>query len=182
MTREDALTLLKQHLKNKNLVKHCLAVEACMKAVAVRLAHDPEPWGLAGILHDLDYEVTEKSPEFHTTETVKILREKGIDEAVIHAVQAHAGKVSCQTPMDWAIYSIDPLTGLIIAATLMHPDKRLKSIDLEFIKRRYKEKSFARGARREEIEQCANLGLDLDAFISICLAAMQGIDADLGLA
>ncbi|MGZ4886809.1 MAG: HDIG domain-containing metalloprotein [Candidatus Aminicenantales bacterium] len=182
MTREDALTLLKQHLKNKNLVKHCLAVEACMKAMAVRLAHDPEPWGLAGILHDLDYEVTEKSPEFHTTETVKILREKGIDEAVIHAVQAHAGKVPCQTPMDWAIYSIDPLTGLIIAAALMHPDKKLKSIDLEFVKRRYKEKSFARGARREEIEQCANLGLDLDEFMCIAITAMQGIDQDLGLA
>ncbi len=88
-----------------------------------RLGHDPEPWGLAGILHDLDYEVTEKSPELHTTETVKILREKGIDEPVIHAVQAHAGKVPCESPMDWAIYSVDPLTGLIIAATLMHPDE-----------------------------------------------------------
>jgi putative nucleotidyltransferase with HDIG domain len=182
MQREEALTLLKQHLKNKNLVKHCLAVEACMKAVAVRLGHDPEPWGLAGILHDLDYEVTEKSPELHTTQTVKILMEKGIDEAVIHAVQAHAGKVPCQTPMDWAIFSIDPLTGLIIAAALMHPDKKLKSIDLEFVKRRYKEKSFARGARREEIEESRNLGLDLDGFIAICLEAMQGIDADLGLA
>jgi putative nucleotidyltransferase with HDIG domain len=182
MKREEALELLRQHLKNKNLVKHCLAVEACMRAVAVRLGHDPEPWGLAGILHDLDYEVTEKSPEFHTTETVKILREKGIDEAVIHAVQAHAGKVPCQTPMDWAIFSIDPLTGLIIAAALMHPDKRLKSIDPEFVKRRYKEKSFARGARREEIEQCSNLGLDLDEFISVAVAAMQGIDRDLGLA
>jgi len=182
MTREDALTLLKQHLKNKNLVKHCLAVEACMKAVAVRLGHDPEPWGLAGILHDLDYEVTEKSPEFHTTETVKILREKGIDEAVIHAVQAHAGKVPCQTPMDWAIFAIDPLTGLIIAAALMHPDKKLKSIDLEFVKRRYKEKSFARGARREEIERCVNLSLDLDEFMGIAITAMQGIDQDLGLA
>jgi len=182
MKREEALELLRQHLKNKNLVKHCLAVEACMRAVAVRLGHDPEPWGLAGILHDLDYEVTEKSPEFHTTETVKILQEKGIDEAVIHAVQAHAGKVPCQTPMDWAIFSIDPLTGLIIAATLMHPDKKLKSIDLEFVKRRYKEKSFARGARREEIEQSSNLGLDLDEFISIAVVAMQGIDRDLGLA
>jgi putative nucleotidyltransferase with HDIG domain len=182
MKREEALDLLKQHLKNKNLVKHCLAVEACMRAVAVRLGHDPEPWGLAGILHDLDYEVTEKSPEFHTTETVKILRGKGIDETIIQAVQAHAGKVSCQMPMDWAIFSIDPLTGLIIAATLMHPDKKLKSIDLEFVKRRYKEKSFARGARREEIEQCANLGLDLDEFISIAIAAMQGIGQDLGLA
>jgi putative nucleotidyltransferase with HDIG domain len=182
MNREEALSLLKQHLKNKNLIKHCLAVEACMKAVALRLGHDPEPWGTAGILHDLDYEVTEKSPEFHTTETVKILREKGLDEAVIYAVQAHAGKVPCQTPMDWAIFSIDPLTGLIIAATLMHPDKKLRSIDLEFVKRRYKEKSFARGARREEIEQCVNLGLDLDEFISISIAAMQGIDQDLGLA
>lgn len=182
MKREEALELLKQHLKNKNLVKHCLAVEACMRAMAVRLGHDPEPWGLAGILHDLDYEVTEKSPELHTTETVKILRDKGVDEAIIQAVQAHAGKVPCRTPMDWAIFSIDPLTGLIIAATLMHPDKKLRSIDLEFVKRRYKEKSFARGARREEIEQCVNLGLVLDEFISVAVAAMQGIDADLGLA
>ena len=123
MTRDEALELLKQHLKNKNLVKHCLSVEACMRALAVRLGHDPEPWGLAGILHDLDYEVTEKSPEHHTTETVKILREKGIAEPIIHAVQAHAGKVPCESPMDWAIYSVDPLTGLIIAATLMHPDE-----------------------------------------------------------
>jgi putative nucleotidyltransferase with HDIG domain len=182
MKREEALELLKQHLKNKNLIKHCLAVEACMRAIAVRLGHDPEPWGLAGILHDLDYEVTEKSPELHTTETVKILRDKGIDEAIIQAVQAHAGKVPCLTPMDWAIFSIDPLTGLIIAATLMHPDKKLKGIDLEFVKRRYKEKSFARGARREEIEQCVNLSLGLDEFISIAIAAMQGIDQDLGLA
>ena len=182
MIREEALALLKEHLKNKNLVKHCLSVEACMRAMAARLGHDPEPWGLAGIVHDLDYEVTEKSPENHTTETVKILREKGLPEPVIHAVQAHAGKVPCESPMDWAIYSIDPLTGLIIAATLMHPEKKLKSIDLEFVKRRYKEKHFAKGARREEIEKGVNLGLDLDEFITICITAMQGIDADLGLA
>ena len=182
MDREKALELLKQHLTNKNLVKHCLAVEACMKAAAVRLGHDPEPWGLAGILHDLDYEVTEKSPELHTTEAVKILREKGIDETVIHAIEAHAGKVPCLSPMDWAIFSIDPLTGLIIAATLMHPDKKIKSIDLEFVKRRYKEKSFAKGARRADIEQCVNLGLDLDAFLSLAIGAMQGIDQELGLA
>jgi len=181
MNRNEALELLKQHLKNKNLVKHCLAVEACMRAMAKRLGHDPEPWGLAGILHDLDYETTEKSPELHTSETVKILKEKAIAPEVIHAVQAHAGKAACESPMDWAIYSIDPLTGLIIAATLMHPDKKLKSVDLEFVERRYKEKSFARGARREEIEECRNLGLGLGEFITICLAAMQGIDADLGL-
>jgi putative nucleotidyltransferase with HDIG domain len=181
MKREDAQELVKKHLKNKNLVKHSLAVEACMKAVAVRLGQDVEKWGLAGLLHDLDYELTEKNPELHTTETVKILLEHGLPPDIVHAVQAHAGKVPCESGMDWAIFSIDPLTGLIIAATLMHPDKKLMAIDLEFVKRRYKEKSFARGARREEIEQCVNLGLDLDEFISIAVAAMQGIASDLGL-
>ena len=181
MKREEALELVKKHLKNKNLVKHCLAVEACMKAAAAKLGQDVEPWGLAGLVHDLDYELTEKSPELHTTETVKILKELGIDPVVIHAVEAHAGKGTCQNAMDWSIYSIDPLTGLIIAATLMHPDKKLKSIDLEFVKRRYKEKTFAKGARREEIEECKNIPMDLDEFIATCIQAMQGIDKDLGL-
>jgi len=181
MEREEALETVRKYLKNKNLVKHSLAVEACMRAVASRLNQDVEKWGLAGILHDLDYEITEKSPELHTTETVKILNELKIDPDIIHAVQAHAGQVSCQSDMDWAIFSIDPLTGLIIAATLMHPSKKLKEVDLGFIERRYKEKSFARGARREDIEQCKNIGLELDDFISICLEAMQGIDSDLGL-
>jgi putative nucleotidyltransferase with HDIG domain len=181
MTRDEALALLKSHMTSKNLIKHCLSVEACMRGLAVRLGHDPEPWGLAGILHDLDYEMTGMSAELHTTETVKVLREKGIDEAIIHAVQAHAAKVPCESPMDWAIYAVDPLTGLIISATLMHPTKKLKSVDLEFLKRRYKEKSFARGARREEIEESKHLGLELDEFLSIAIAAMQGIDTELGL-
>ncbi len=181
MKRENALELVKKHLKNKNLVKHCLSVEACMRAVAAQLGQDIEAWGLAGLVHDLDYELTEKSPEMHTTETVKILKDLGIDPVVIHAVEAHAAKVPCQNAMDWSIFAIDPLTGLIIAATLMHPDKKLKSIDPEFVKRRYKEKSFARGARREEIEQCVNIPMDLDSFVTVCLQAMQGIDQDLGL-
>lgn len=181
MERNEALELVKKHLKNKNLVKHCLAVEACMRAVALRLSQDEEKWGLAGILHDLDYELTEKSPELHTTETVKILSEHGMDPEIIHTIQAHAGKVPCTNEMDWSIYSIDPTTGLIIAATLMHPSRKLKEIDLDFLKRRYKEKSFARGARREEIEECRNIPLDLDEFLSICITAMQGIDQELGL-
>jgi putative nucleotidyltransferase with HDIG domain len=181
MNRAEALALLTTHLKNKNLVKHCLSVEACMTAMAERLGRDPEPWGLAGLLHDLDYELTEKSPELHTTETVKILAPLGLAPEIIHAIQAHAGRVPCQSPMDWAIYSIDPLTGLIIAATLMHPSKKIRNVDLEFVQRRYKEKSFARGARREEIEKSAELGLALDEFIGICLRAMQGIDTELGL-
>jgi putative nucleotidyltransferase with HDIG domain len=181
MTRTEAFDLLGERLKNKNLVKHCLAVEACMRAVAIRLGHDPDPWGLAGLVHDLDYELTEKSPELHTTETVRILEGKGVAPDILHAVRAHAAKVPCESPMDWAIFSIDPLTGLIIAAALMHPSKKLKGIDVDFVRRRYKEKSFARGARREEIEECRRLGLELDEFIALALGAMQGIDADLGL-
>ena len=181
MNRDEALELVKKYLKNKNLVKHSLAVEACMKAVAAKLDQNVEQWGLAGILHDLDYEITEKSPETHTKETIRILEEMNIDLIIIHAIQAHAGMVDCQNPMDWAIFSIDPLTGLIIAATLMHPSKKLKDLDLGFIQRRYKEKSFARGARREDIEQISNIGWELDEFISTCLEAMQGIAPDLGL-
>ena len=181
MNREEALELVRKHLKNKNLVKHCLAVEACMRAVAAHLGQKTEKCGLAGVVHDLDYEITEKSPELHTTETVKILKEMGIDPEIIHAIQAHAGQVSCENEMDWAIFSMDPLTGLIVAAALMHPTKKLKEVDLEFLKRRYKEKSFARGARREDIEQCRNIPMELDDFLTLCLKAMQGIDKDLGL-
>jgi putative nucleotidyltransferase with HDIG domain len=181
MQREQALSLVKQHLTNKNLIKHCLAVEACMRAMADRLGEDVEKWGLAGILHDLDYELTEKSPERHTEETVKILEQTGVDPDIIRAVRAHAGMIPCETAMEWVIFAVDPLTGLIIAATLMHPDRKLQSVDLEFVKRRYKEKSFARGARREDIEQITNIGLELDEFIDISLKAMQGIHRDLGL-
>ena len=181
MDRDEALGLVKQHLKNKNLIKHSLAVEACMRAMARRLGQDEEKWGLAGILHDMDYEVTEKNPELHTRETVKILQEMGVEGDIIRTIQAHAGQVPCESQMEYSIFSIDPLTGLIIAATLMHPSRKIEEIDLGFVKRRYKEKSFARGARREDIEQIEEIGVDLDEFISICIQAMQGIHGDLGL-
>lgn len=181
MTRDEALELLKNHLPNKNLIKHCLSVEACMRALAVRLGHDPEPWGLAGLIHDLDYETTAKSPELHTVEAVRILEGLGFGPEILQAVKAHAGKSPCQSPMDWSIFAVDPLTGLIIAAALMHPDKKLAALNVEFIKRRFKEKGFARGARREDIEQCRNAGLELDEFIAVSLGAMQGIASELGL-
>jgi putative nucleotidyltransferase with HDIG domain len=181
MKREEALKLVNKYLKNKNLVKHCLAVEACMRKLAKRFDEDEEKWGLAGLIHDLDYEITQKSPELHTTETIKILEPYNLGSDIIHAIQAHAGKVPCESKMDWAIFSADPLTGLIVAAALMHPSKKLKEVDLGFLKRRFKEKSFARGANREEIKKCVNLGIDLDEFMDICLKAMQEISQDLGL-
>ncbi|MDD8019794.1 MAG: HDIG domain-containing protein [Acidobacteriota bacterium] len=182
MTRDEALELLKQHLHQPNLIKHCLAVEQCMKALARKLGGDEETWGLAGLLHDLDYEVTEKSPELHTREAVKVLAQYNFPAEILQAIQAHAGQVPCQSAMDWSIYTADPTTGLIIAAALMHPAKKLKAVDLDFLKRRFKEKGFARGAKREEIAKCVNLGLTLDEFLGICLQAMQAIDEELGLA
>jgi len=116
MTREEALELLQQHLHQPNLVKHCLAVEQCMRALARRLGGNEDTWGLAGLLHDLDYEVTEKSPELHTKETVKMLAPYNLPAEVLQAIQAHAGQVPCQSAMDWSIYAADPTTGLIIAA------------------------------------------------------------------
>ena len=181
MNRNEAFELVKKYLKNKNLVKHSLSVEACMRALAEKLGEDVEKWGLAGILHDIDYEMTEKDPEKHTVEAVKILEEYNVESDIIYAIQSHAGIVPCKSKMDWAIFSIDPLTGLIIAATLMHPNKKLEDVDLGFIQRRYKEKSFARGAKREDIEQIANIDMELAEFIAICLKAMQGISKELGL-
>lgn len=184
MTREEALGLVGSLIENKNLVKHHLAAEACMRALARHFNEDEETWGLVGLLHDADYEITEKDPERHTIELGKILREEGVDEAIILAAQSHSdvSGVPRDTLMAKALYACDELTGLIVAAALVHPEKRLAPLDVEFIIHRFKEKSFARGAHREMILTCEpELGIELEEFIGICLAAMQGIADDLGL-
>jgi hypothetical protein len=181
MTREQALELVEQHLHNRNLVKHCLAVEACMRDAAVRFGQDPEPWGLAGLLHDLDYEYTLATPETHTEKTAAMLAGQGLDEAIVHAIKAHNRRVEPVSPMDLALLTIDPASGFIIACALMHPDRKLASLDLAFLKKRFKEKSFAKGASREQMEGCLALGMALDEFLSLCLAAMQRIALPLGL-
>jgi putative nucleotidyltransferase with HDIG domain len=181
MNREEAFELIKKYLKNKNLIKHSLAVEACMRSLAEKFDEDVEKWGLAGLLHDIDYEMTEKTPEKHGIKAMEILEDYDIDPDVLRAIKAHAGNTECLSKMDWSIYAVDPLTGLIVAAALMHPSKKLKEVDLGFVKRRYKEKSFARGAKREVIEEIRNTGLELDELISISLKAMQDINRQLGL-
>jgi hypothetical protein len=181
MTREQALELLQQHLHNKNLVKHCLAVEACMRGLAVHFGQDPEPWGLAGLLHDLDYEYTIETPQAHTEKTAEMLSGKGLDEGILHAIKAHNLRVEPSSQMDLSLLAIDPASGFIIACALMHPDKKLAGLDLPFMKKRFKEKSFAKGASREQMEGCARLGLELDGFLALCLGAMQKISTQLGL-
>jgi len=181
MTREQALELLQQHMHNQNLIKHCLAVEACMRELAVYFGQDPEPWGLAGLLHDLDYEYTVETPETHTEKTAEMLAGQGLAGEIIHAIKAHNRRVEPASQMDLSLLAIDPASGFIIACALMHPDKKLAALDLPFLKKRFKEKSFAKGASREQMEGCSRLALALDQFLLLCLGAMQKIAMQLGL-
>lgn len=181
MTREEALELMKSKLKNKNLQKHTIATEACMRALAKHFDEDEELWGLTGLLHDVDYEQTAKDAEKHGLVGAEMLDEMGIDKRIVHSVKAHAGHVEAESLMDKALFAIDPLTGLIVAATLMHPTKKLADVDTQFVLNRFKEKSFAKGANRANIQTCEGIGLELDEFVTICLNAMQEISDELGL-
>ena len=181
MEREEALSLVNKELKNQNLVKHCLAVEACMRAFARHFNEDEHIWGLAGLLHDLDYEYTADDPEHHTLKTEEMLGEYDLPGEIIHAIKAHNMKAPLESSMDIALYTVDPTTGFIIACALMHPSKKLEAVDLRRMKKRFKEKSFAKGASREQMQECDKLGLELDPFLETCLSAMQGISDELGL-
>lgn len=183
MDREEAYKLLKKHLKQKNLVKHCLAVEAVMEALAEYFGEDREKWALAGLLHDIDYDRTYDEPEKHSMIGADMLEEIGLDDDIVYAVRVHneAHGLPRKSLMDKALYASDPLTGLIVAAALIHPDKKLSAIDTQFVLNRFGEKSFARGANREQIKSCEEMGLELEEFISIGLKAMQDIHKDLGL-
>ncbi|MBL7197416.1 MAG: HDIG domain-containing protein [Candidatus Omnitrophica bacterium] len=181
MKRDKCLKLLELKLKNKNLIKHSLAVEACMKRLAKEFGEDIETWGLVGLLHDLDYEDTKDDFSKHGFVTAEILEKEGVDSQIIEAIKAHPGHIERISKMAKALYSVDPLTGLIVAAALMHPEKCLKAVDTQFILNRFKEKSFSRGANREQIKTCERLGISLERFIAICLDAMKEINKELEL-
>jgi len=181
MTREEALAVINENCGNKNLIKHMLATEAVMVGLAGKLGEDAESWALAGLLHDLDYEETVQDPDRHGLVSAEKLSELGISEEIIHAVKAHNEHVTRDSTMDKALYASDPVTGLIVAAALMHPDKKLAGLDVDFITRRFNEKRFAAGASREQMASCSELGLSLDEFIGVALASMQGISGELGL-
>jgi len=181
VTRQEAYDLAKSRFTNQNLFKHVLAVEAVMRALARHFGEDEERWGLAGLLHDLDYEETKNDPERHTLVTAELLKDYDVDDEIVHAIKAHNNRVPRESLMDKAIYAADPVTGLIVAAALMHPSKKLAGIDVPFILRRFKEKRFAAGANRDQIRSCEEFGLTLEEFLDIALKAMQGISDELGL-
>jgi putative nucleotidyltransferase with HDIG domain len=184
MEREKILNLLKENLKNQNLIKHSLAVEAGMRALARYFGEDEEKWVIAGLLHDIDYEKTKGDPKLHSKVGSQILREMGFDKEICDAILTHneVHGILPLSKMAKALFCLDPLTGLIVAATLVLPSKKLKDLKVENVLNRFKEKSFAKGANREIIKKCEEyLGLPLEKFIEITLKAMQEISDQLGL-
>ena len=181
MNRLEAIKYLKSKLKNKNLIKHSFAVEVCMKALAKKFGQNEQIWSVAGLLHDLDYEDTKDDFSRHGFVTAEILQKEDVDGRITEAIKAHPGHIERTTLMAKALYSIDPLTGLIVAASLMHPEKKIDALNIEFVLNRFKEKSFAKGANREQIKTCQEFGMSLKDFITICLKAMKEISGDLGL-
>jgi putative nucleotidyltransferase with HDIG domain len=184
ITRDMALDLLRQYCREETLIKHALATEAVMRALAARMDQDPEKWGIAGLLHDLDYDETKDDPPHHTLRTEEILRQRGIEEEIIEAIKSHNAEalhMIREKPIHFAITSAEALTGLIVATTLVYPDKRIASVKASSIVKRMKEKGFARGVRRDAIKECERLGLSLEEFADLGLKAMQGIGNQLGL-
>jgi len=181
MTRQEALAWVEKELVKPNLIKHVLAVEASCRRLAEHFHEDADYWGMVGLLHDIDYQKTADNPEMHTRMAAGWLEERGFDQNFVRAVMAHAEHVEPKTRLEWALFAIDPATGLIVASALMHPSRSLAGLDVEFLMKRFKEKRFAAGARRESIAACSNLGLSLEDFLGLILAAMQGISDDLGL-
>lgn len=183
MDRNEAVALVTREIPNRNLVNHCLAVEAIMEALAVRFELPEEEqrrWALAGLLHDLDYAETAEDPDRHGYVTAEMLGDQ-VDGEIIHAILGHAEKAPRESLLDMALYAADPTTGFIVAAALVRPDKSLEHVEVRSLKKRWKEKAFARGASRDQMATCESIGLSRDDFLELALRAMQARAADIGL-
>jgi len=183
MTRDDAMQLLTEFTKNPNLVKHALAVEAAMRAYARQFGEDEEIWGMVGLLHDFDYEMY-PDPADHPFKGAEILRERGWPEEIVEAVVAHAdySGIERDTNLKKSIYAVDELTGLIVATALVRPDKKLQSVKVSSVNKKFKSKGFAASIDRDIIRRGAEeLGGSLEDLIEVVLEAMQGIAEELEL-
>lgn len=184
INREEALALVRHHISSPNMINHCLASEAVLGALAEHLGEDKEKWRLTGLLHDLDAE-SHNDLDIHTCETARILTEKGVDPEIVEAIrlhnlQAHPGEQRC-LPLHHALAAGETLTGLIVASALVNPARKLSAVKPKSVKKRFKEKAFARGANREIIAECEKLGISVPEFCELGLTAMQEIAGDIGL-
>lgn len=194
MTRDKALDLLHKNMKNVNLRRHCYAVEAVMRALYKRLEDgnqtekEEEKWGIAGLLHDADYELTkETARKDHTKHVLEWLKQLDAETDIYDAIAAHGfnyvdGAPEPKGNMSWALYCCDELTGLIVAVALVKPEKKLASVTVDSVMKKWRSPSFAAGVNRKQIEECKNrLDIPLREFVEIALKAMQSIHEDLGL-
>jgi putative nucleotidyltransferase with HDIG domain len=186
MNRDEVWQLVTEYTQSDSLRKHMLSVEAAMRAYAPRFNGDVEVWGVTGLLHDFDYErYPDVAVEGHPVVGSKILREKGVSEEIIRCILSHAEEVTGVdrvTPMEKTLYAVDELTGLITATTLVRPSKNIADVTVSSVKKKWKDKAFAAGVDRTEIERAAvALGVPLDEHIDVVLKAMQAVAATLGL-
>jgi predicted hydrolase (HD superfamily) len=184
MTRDDAIELLNEYIKNEKMLSHCYASEAVMRALARRLVRDEEKWGLAGLLHDLDVEIVNADLNVHGKETERILNEKGIEAEIVEAIVMHNEVLTGRqrhTEFQHALAAGETVTGLIIATALVYPDKKIASVKPKSITKRMKEKAFAASVNRDNIMECEKIGIPLNEFVEICVNAMKDISDQLGL-
>jgi putative nucleotidyltransferase with HDIG domain len=182
MNRQQALEIVHEYVKNENLIRHMLAVEAAMRFYAEKFNEDVEKWGVVGLLHDFDYEI-HPTLEKHPQEGAKILRQKGVPEELVRAVLSHADHtgVPRQNLMEKALYACDEITGLIIAVALVRPSRSLDDLEVSSVKKKWKDKAFAAGANRQEIEKGAQeLGIDLWEHVGNVILAMRRVAKELG--
>lgn len=187
-SRADALALMHEYTASESLRKHMLAVEAAMRAYAEKLGEDPDRWGLAGLIHDFDYErypnAAHSATDEHPAEGVRILRERGWPEDILQAILGHATYcgVPRETPMARALFAVDELTGLVTATALVRPSKSLHEVDARSVRKKMKDKAFARGVNRDDVLLGAQeMGVDLDAHIQFVIDAMRARARELGL-
>jgi len=183
--RDAAWALVCEWIRSPNLRRHLLAVEAAMRAYAERFGEDPGPWGMAGLLHDLDYERFPSEEAGHPFRGVEALHALGVDETITRAILSHAdySGVPRETLLEKALFACDELTGFLVAVALVRPGKSLAGVDVSAVRRKMKDRAFARAVSRDDIVRGAEeLGLPLDEHIAVVLAAMQRIADALGLA
>jgi putative nucleotidyltransferase with HDIG domain len=184
MNRDDAWNILCEYTKTEPLRKHALAVEAAMRAYARKFGGDEERWACVGLLHDFDFEMHPNADE-HPVKGAEILRERGVPEDIVYAVLCHADYLGLdrKTPMDRGIYAVDELTGFITAVALVRPNKSLAEVDVAAVRKKMKDKGFARAINREDIIKGAGqLGVDLDEHIAFVIESLGPVAADLGIA
>ena len=184
MNRIEAGSLLKKYVKSEKMLYHCYASEAVMRALAKSLGRDVEKWGLAGLLHDIDTEITNADPKKHALVAEELLRDEGIDEDILDAIKMHneeATGLDRTTEFQHALAAGETITGLIYATALVYPDKKIKDVKPKSVTKRMKQSAFAAAVSRENIKECEKIGLSLNDFAEIALSAMKEIAEKIGL-